>query len=147
MKGMIFGLPFILVIFSFLIVIIFTTVIVFRYRVSVEVQFEYGYDNTQLTLLTLLSSTYNNKPVSELIGEYISINQPNENDLNNILKERLDKMTIDEQRFKCYKFGTSSKTLVWTPIGGCAPIHTANAKIVLPYNPGKLSENIILVTE
>ena len=103
------------------------------------VEFEYKYNNAQLALLTLLSTTHDGKTVSEIIGEHIVLNQPDNLDL--ILKEKLDKIVES----KCYELSIPSKSLVKSP--RCEPEeYTAKTRIALPYG-SKLTEELTLVID
>jgi hypothetical protein len=85
-------------------------------------------DNAQLTLLALLSSTYEKKQISQIIVEHIMFDQyPN---INEIISPRLEKFT------NCYKLTIEDKILAQKE--GCeATKYTAEAKIALPYQPEK----------
>jgi len=102
---------------------------------------EYGYHNTQSALLTLLSSTYNQKSISQVIGEYLTL--PGYEDIEPILREKLNSILETE----CYKLSLSSEDLV-EPVSGCSPSkYKATAKIILPINNQEFVERLTLVVE
>jgi len=108
------------------------------------VKYEQKHNNAQMVLMSLLSSTENNKTIQELIGEYLVLKtpqKPNKYQLEFLLKRKLDKL-VDGQ---CYKFSTSgNELLIETP--SCNPKdYKKEIKISLPYNPDKLTEKLILV--
>jgi hypothetical protein len=90
-----------------------------------ETIFEYKYNKVQHTLLTLFSTTHDEKKVSELIAEKFAINKPS--DLN-FLKPILDKQIES----KCYQLNVSNTILL--SVDGCNPSYWVNSTIVLPYN-------------
>lgn len=106
------------------------------------IKYEQKHDNSQMILISLLSSTKNGKTIQQLIGEHLILGEPDKNAIEQILKERLDKLVES----KCYKLSTSSKILAKTP--KCDPEkYEKTVSIPLPYNPEKLTENLILVID
>lgn len=108
------------------------------------IKYEENYNNAQMILISLLSSTENKKTIQQLLGEHIVLGEPNENDIKTLLEENLNKLVES----KCYMLSTSSKTLVKSTKVGCNPEkYTEETEIVLPYNKEKLTEKLILVIE
>lgn len=104
------------------------------------IQYEETHDNSQMILITLLSSTHNGKSIQELIGEHIVFGNPSINDLNQIITERLDKIVESE----CYSISTSEEILSENP--DCNPQdYRKETFISLPYNSDKLTEELTLV--
>jgi hypothetical protein len=89
-----------------------------------EAIFEYKYNNVQHTLLTLFSTTHDEKKVSELIAEKFAIGKPSDLDF---LKSILD----NEIESTCYLLNVSNTTLF--SVDGCNPSYWINSTIVLPY--------------
>lgn len=109
-----------------------------RLHVIQTVERVYEYDNAQSYLLTLLSKTHDGKPVYTQISNNLQIGSP---DIS-FVKNELDTVTSS----KCYKLSSSSATIAIQE--GCTPTkYSAEAKIVLPYNPDKLTEKLNLVVD
>ncbi len=101
------------------------------------VDLQYKFDNSQLALLSLLSSTQNGKKISQIIGEHIVLGEPKN---LNFLNDKLERIVLSE----CYKLSTKSGILVESPF--CDPDeYSTRTMIVLPYNQEKLVEEIELV--
>ena len=103
------------------------------------VNIENKVDNVQLTLLTLISSTHDGKPIQKIIGEHIALGiYP---DIDKILSTKLDKM------IECYELRDSKGILVKSQKPDCNPSKfTAETRIPLPFGE-KLSEEISLVID
>lgn len=93
-----------------------------------ELAFTYEYEKIQLTLLTLLSSTHEGKPVYEIIAN--NINAPEnleflKKDLNEIIKS------------KCYSIQVRDENDFTTLIenGNCNKKYQFTIVLSLPYNP------------
>ena len=95
------------------------------------IEAEITQNNAQLTLLALLSSTHEKKQISQIIVEHLTFNKyPN---IKEIISPRLEKYA------NCYKLAIQDKVLAQKQ--GCeATRYTAEAKIALPYQPGKKVE-------
>jgi len=103
------------------------------------VEYEYNYNNAQLALLTLLSTTQDGEPLSKFIAEHIVLNEPD--NIEDILKEKLDKIVES----KCYELSIPSESLIKSSEPDCDPKdYTAKARIALPYG-SRLTEEITLV--
>jgi len=101
------------------------------------VDYRYEYDNSQLYLLTLLSKTYNDKPIYTQIANNLQTGSPS----LTFVKSELEKIVGD----RCYKLFTSAKTIAQS---ACTPSkYTVQTKIVLPYNPDRLVETLTLVID
>jgi len=140
MKGKI-SLPILLGFASILILLIVLVPLKYLTAPLVRVvQYEETHDNSQMILITLLSSTSNGKTIQELIGEHIVFGNPNSNDLDQIITEKLDKLVESN----CYKLSTSSETL--SESSDCDPQdYEKEAFVSLPYNSDKLTEELTLV--
>jgi len=139
MKGQL-TLPIISIIITFLITVGILLPIKFLTTPIVNiVKYEENYDNAQMILISLLSSTKDGKAVQQIIGEHLILGEPK--DLS-FLNEKLDKLVST----KCYKLSTLSELLVKSP--HCTPQkYTKEADITLPYNSKKLTEKLILVID
>ncbi len=112
--------------------------------VTQTIKYEQDYSNVQMVLISLLSSTKNEKSIQQLIGEHLILGEPEKETLKQILKEKLDKLVETE----CYKLSTSSEDLIKSSRIGCDPKkYTKEIEIVLPYNTKKLTEKLILVID
>jgi hypothetical protein len=89
--------------------------------------------------LTLLSSTHEKRPVSEIIAEHLVLkNRP---DISKILSSKLDMLVPS----KCYKLTASDVTLVEA---NCkASRYYASTKIVFPFNGKDVGEDLELVID
>ena len=123
-------------IFTFLVIFFLSTVFLFRYRITLTTNYEYNFNNVQLALLTLLSSTHENQTLSEMIANHISFNQPLD---NSIIQEKLDKMIVSN----CYTFNATS-FLIEGNDTNCNKKYKASVKMPYPYNPQNLTGDIIL---
>jgi hypothetical protein len=123
--------------FSMILVVIIP-LIVLKIHLVEEVSYEFKYDNAQLALLTLLSSTYNNKPISDIIAENLTLgNYPN---IEKILSSKLNRIS------SCYKLSTETIDIIKS--ANCeASKFRAEANVALPYSKEKLAEKIILVID
>ena len=128
-----------LLIFTFVSLFMLTTIFVYRYRITLEINYEYDYNNVQLALLTLLSSTHDGKQVSEILADHISMNEPVD---TTIIENKLDKLIDDG----CYNLTVSNKFSVHGLNTECNKKYASIAKIPNPYNPDKLTGDVILVT-
>ena len=132
MKGQLLELAVIGVIAS---ATIFLTVIIpfifTRIQFVETIDAEITQNNAQLALLAVLSSTHENKQISQIIVEHVAFNQyPN---INEIISPRLEKYT------SCYKLNIGDKVLAQKE--GCdATKYTTEAEIALPYQPEKKVE-------
>jgi hypothetical protein len=95
-----------------------------KFKLDQETIFEYKYNKVQHTLLTLFSTTHDEKKVSELIAEKFAIDKPSDLDF---LKSILDK----EIESKCYQINVSDKVLL--SANDCNPSYWINSTIVVPY--------------
>jgi hypothetical protein len=140
MKGKI-SLPILLGFASILILLIVLVPLKYLTAPLVRVvQYEETHDNSQMILITLLSSTSDGKTIQELIGEHIVFGNPNINDLDQIIAEKLDKLVESE----CYRLSTSSEILAES--SDCNPQdYEKEAFVSLPYNSDKLTEKLTLV--
>ena len=85
-------------------------------------------NNAQLILLSLLSSTYQNKPIYQIIVDHVAFKQYP--DIQQILTPRLAKFS------NCYALQIGDEILAQT--SSCTPhTYTAEARIVLPYQPDR----------
>lgn len=125
-----------LLIFTFLVIFMLTTVFLFRYRITLTTNYEYNFNSVQLALLTLLSSTHENQPVSEMIANHISLNQPLD---ASVIQDKLEKI-IDS---RCYKFNATGFVIEGAN-ADCTKKYEAAVKIPYPYNPQNLTGDIIL---
>jgi hypothetical protein len=126
----------------FTVVMILLPSLILKTHIIQTVEYVYNYDNTQLYLLTFLSTTYNNIPVYKQISENLQMNSP---DIS-FVKNELDTIITDAE---CFNLTSTTKTLAETV--GCKATkpmkYTAQTKIVLPYKPGKLTDTLKLVIE
>jgi hypothetical protein len=132
MKGQLLELALIGVVFtvaSFLIVII--PFIFTRIHFIETIDAEVVQNNAQLILLSLLSSTYQNKPVYQILIEHAAFNQ--HPDIEQIMTPRLQKFA------DCYALQLGDEVI--SKSADCDPQkYTARVKIVLPYQPDKKVE-------
>lgn len=120
------------------VVMILMPLAVLRMHMIETVTRVYEYDNTQSSLLTLLSKTHDGELVYPQISDNLQTGMPSVN----FLKDELDTITGD----KCYKLLSSVGTIVIKE--GCTPRkYSAQTKIVLPYNPDRLTETLKLVVD
>lgn len=126
----------ILVGFTIGILMLFVPLLATTIHLVQNINFESQVNNAQLTLLALLSSTYQGKQISQIIAEAVQQNQYR--NLDEILSIQLNKIT------DCYKLSTPSKVLAQSK--DCTPTkYTASTLISLPFSEGKMAEKIILV--
>jgi hypothetical protein len=126
-----------LLIFTFVSIFMFTTVFVYRYRITLEINYEYNYNSVQLALMALLSSTHEQKQVSESLSEHISLNKPMD---ISIIEDKLDKLIES----RCYNL-TAGDIVVEGTNTDCNKKYASIAKIPLPYSPENKTEDVILV--
>ncbi|MFH8086616.1 MAG: hypothetical protein QW609_02230 [Candidatus Aenigmatarchaeota archaeon] len=107
---------------------------ILRVHLLVLVTSLYEYNNAQLSLLTLLS-LQNKTTLYQNISTHILMNKPQNTEF---IKEKMDLIS------DCYKLYTLSKDLASKIPEGCDLRYKAEALIVLPYNPSKLVERIML---
>lgn len=102
--------------------------------------YEQKYDSADMVLISLLSSTHNEKSLQELIGQHIITGNPS--DLS-FVKDRLDLLIPN----KCYRLSTPHETLAESIGSQNCQLKDVrkDANISLPYNRGKLVENLVLV--
>ena len=94
-------------------------------------------NNAQLMLLSLLSSTYQGKPIYQIIVDHVTSGQYP--DIQQIIAPRLDKFS------SCYSLQIGNETLANTT---CTPhIYTAEARIVLPYQHNGKTELLNLTVD
>lgn len=98
----------------------------------------YEYDNTQSYLLILLSKTHDGNLIYTQMSENLQIGSP---DIS-FVKTELDTLTGS----KCFKLTSSATTIAVQT--GCIPTkYSVQTKIVLPYNPDRLTETLKLVVD
>lgn len=108
-----------------------------KIHITQTVIYTYEYDTTQHYLLTLLSLTFNNKPIYQQLGEAIQLDKD-----TSFIKEITQKLIYHT---KCYNLTTSQKILVG-PEEDCTPTrYKVESRIILPYNPNHLTEQLRLV--
>lgn len=120
-------------------VMILIPVFFLKINIIKQVDIEYKYNNAQLTMLTLLSSTNNKKMISKTIAEYIQLQDKPKIDF---LKDILDKQ-IESKCYVIYSIDTQ-KNIIKT-CDNPAKYKADNIKIPLPYNPQKLVGKLRLV--
>ncbi len=97
-------------------------------------QYEYSYNNAQLALMALLSSTYDGERVSNLIGECYAAGDCS--DIKQVLEQKLEALVES----KCYKLSISSTVLA---SADCEPTqYVSTARIALPYKSGSSSSSV-----
>ncbi len=136
MKGLLLGIPIMGLIFlGTVTVLILLPVFALKIHIIKQVDIQYKYNNAQLTMLTLLSSTNDKKEISQTIGEYIKLqSKPKIDFLKNILDQQIESKcyvlySIDTQENIVQSCDNSAKK-----DGGY--LYTAdNIKIPLPYKP------------
>ena len=137
MKGQI-SLPIILTVVSLVIVTGILGSIKFLTEPIVEVvKYEQSYEKIQMVLISLLSSTGENREITEqqVIGEHLVLGEG----LGN-LGDKLFSLVESGS----YKLSTSSETLAEKSNPNN---FTKETKIVLPYNKNKLTETLYLVID
>jgi len=113
------------------------TAIFLRVQLINQIELKYEFNNAQLVLLTLLSSTHNGEKISKLLAEHIILNEPSNVDF---LKIKLDKL-VDS---KCYRLSTSSKTIIESKdISECSFESRSQTALILPYSQEKVVELIL----
>ncbi|MFQ6055347.1 MAG: hypothetical protein ACE5J3_05120 [Methanosarcinales archaeon] len=119
------------------IVTLILSVVFLRIHLIEVVDYRYEYDNSQLYLLTLLSKTYDGKPIYTQIADHLQTGEP---DIS-FVKSELKRIVGD----KCYKLFTPTEIIAQSD---CTPSkYTVQTKIVLPYNPNRLVETLTLVVD
>lgn len=123
-EGAVIGIIFAVACFMIIIIPYIFTRIQFVETISAEsVQ-----NNGQLVLLSLLSSTYQNKPIYQILVDHVTLGQYP--DIQQIISPRLAKFS------NCYSLQIGNETL--TQSSNCTPhVYTAMARIVLPYQHDK----------
>jgi len=104
--------------------------------------------DTQLILLSLLSSTHEesgiSKPIYEIISEYMALqNTPDEPDID-FLDSMLDELVVTKS-YKLY-YSENGNEIVLSQSGDPSK-YTVKTKIVLPYNSDKLFKQLYLVID
>ncbi|HKZ45430.1 MAG TPA: hypothetical protein VJ343_01875 [archaeon] len=115
---------------------------ILKMHTIVTVERAYNYDNAQSYLLTLLSKTHGGDFVYNDISYSLQAKDPL---VISYVKAELDKITDN----KCYKLSSAiNYTNNIAMKQGCTPVkYSAQAKIVLPYNPDRLTDTLTLVIE
>ena len=151
-KGITIGLALIAVTFMMFMAILMP-VLAIKIHVDREIMYETNYNNAQLTLLSLLSSTETDsldnkvKSVSEIIAEWIAFdNKPS----IGFLKQKLD-LLMENKPYKLYYLVNSNEVLIAQGSTSFATQYTypykAEAKLALPYNQDKMVWDVVLVIE
>jgi hypothetical protein len=122
-----------------MVMVIIIPIIFLRVHLMEWVKYEFNYNNAQLTLLTLVSSTYEKRIVSEIISEHLVLK--NNPDIGKILSSKLDKIVPS----KCYKLTASDITLVESSCK--ASKYFASTKIVFPFNGKEVGTDLELVID
>lgn len=119
-----------------MILVVLIPLVFLKVHLVEEVNYEFKYDNAQLALLTLLSSTHDNEPVSEIIGEHLTLGSYS--DIDQILSNKLNKIS------DCYKLST--ETIELAKSAKCeASKFKAEADIALPYNETVVKKLILVI--
>lgn len=109
-----------------------------RVHLIANIEFESKIDSGQLILLSLLSSTTDGKPTSQIIAEHVVFGTYK--NIDQILSDKLNKYS------NCYVLYADNQLLVQT--SGCNnPSYIYNTIIPIPYNHGKTFSNITLVVQ
>lgn len=132
--GLIIGIPF----------------LVFKFHYTNVLVFENKYNTADLAMLSLLSLKNNGEDVPQILAEHLTFNNPSD---ISFTKKILDEIIPS----KCYQLTlgiTTTTTSLSVPSNvliiqqsiskECTPDTTAKAKLVLPYNPTKLTEDLEL---
>lgn len=118
-------------------IVMIMPIFVLRVHEIAQIDFETKMDTGQLVLMTLLSSTTDGKPTSQVIAEHIAFGSYK--NINQILSEKLNKYS------NCYNLTTENEILAQTT--SCVGTNTYTVSIPLPYNHDKTFEEIKLVIE
>ena len=122
--------------------------LVFPVTSQINIRYEYDYDNSQLLILSLLSTTVPDnlvniiKPTIEIIGEYLQLQPQPDNSFITPVSKKLD-LLMKAANLECYKLSAPDKDIVKTD---CEPTKFKVAmNLPLPYKPGNLVKTITLV--
>ncbi len=118
-------------------IVMIMPIFILRIHEIAEIDLETKIDTGQLVLMTLLSSTTDGKPTSQIIAEHIALGSYG--NIDQILTQKLNKYS------NCYNLTEGNETLAQTP--DCVGTNTYTVSIPLPYNNGKTSVEIKLVIE
>ena len=121
------------IVFTFIALFGLTTILATRYRINLEINYDYKYNSAQLALLTLLSSTSNKVSISKILSD------GNYSQIKPIVKDKLDKIITS----RCYTLNMS-KLVVQGIDPLCKKSYVATTKIVLPYNPKNMTATVSL---
>jgi len=128
-KGFII-LSFILIIITIaLIIVIVVSSFFLRIHLVEILEYEQRYNNAQLGLISLLSSTHENKKIIEIIAEYEAFGRYD--NIEEILTNKISKFS------NCYSLSIQDKTLAKS--AECEPgMYVARVKIPLPNGEVKI---------
>lgn len=127
------------------VIAIYVPPILYKTSATINMQYEYNYDNSQLLMTSLLSTTVTDsidniaKPSMEVLGEYLQMeNKPDMSGVGNKLK-----LLTGASNLECYKLSTQSGDIVKS---SCDPSkYKVSATIPLPYKPDNFVKEINLV--
>jgi hypothetical protein len=117
---------------------LFLPIFLLRIHLVANIEFETKIDSGQLIMMSLLSSTVDGKPVSQIISEHVAF--ASYQNINQILSEKMSKYS------SCYMLSAGNETLAQSP--DCnATKYVYDVQIPLPYNHDKTSTQVELVIE
>jgi hypothetical protein len=120
------------------VIAIYMPSITFKASSSINIQYEYNYDNSQLLMMSLLSTTVQDKPSMEILGEYMQLESKPD---TGILNERLEAMA-KAVKLDCYRLSGDEDIAK----SSCDPSkYKVSANIPLPYKPDNLVKTVTLV--
>jgi hypothetical protein len=123
------------------IMIIGFTLIFLKYHLSINLKQEYDYNNGQLTLLSLISSKYD-----ETRSIYRILSERNTNGFDENMRGKIESDLELLTKSKCFKIVNDTATIL-EKHDCTATKNVGEIYIFRPYGDGKLVEKLILVYE
>jgi hypothetical protein len=123
-------------------------VTLYRYRIRIHIIDTYKLEYISDVLPTVLSSTYNGKRVSELLGEYLALGGSTaDNDVKNVpdvLKSKLD-LVLSSDCYRLYTDDFDVRSDNWDS-DFCKSRRSimTTARVVLPYSEKSVKQIILL---
>jgi len=110
------------------------------------IQFDGKYNNADLSLLTLLSLKNDGKPIPQILAEHYVLNNPSDisfvnSTLKKIIPDRCFLFSINPQNISVPAYSLIIKSDIKAE---CSPDTASQTKLILPYNPKKLTETLEL---
>lgn len=138
------AIAFVALVFTVAFIMMLLPIFITRINLVGIVNIETRQDTVQLMLLTLLSSTYDHKPIQQVIAEHIAMKKYP--DIQKILSDKLDALT------DCYKIQTTSEILAESKNPSCdlttassGKTFSAETNIPLPFGQNSTKKILMVI--